>query len=135
MASSERPRTASAVVLTNPFSRMMASRTHGQSASGDNHRGTTPKWGEVRRCDLFAFLDGYFAAFSSMPALWPATSLRPFASASGADLGQSATILGCVSAARTRQRHGKGFGGIRLDEDIERLIGGWLDHNPACLKS
>jgi hypothetical protein len=35
------------------------------------------------------------------------------------------------SSRQSSQRHGKGLGGIRVDEGIERLIGGSLDHNLA----
>src|SRR5262245_37759356 len=36
------------------------------------------------------------------------------------------------SSRQSSQRHGKVLGGIRVDEGIERLIGGRLDHNLAA---
>jgi RTX calcium-binding nonapeptide repeat (4 copies) len=36
------------------------------------------------------------------------------------------------SSRQSSQRHSKVLGGIRVDEGIERLIGGWLDYDLAA---
>src|SRR5262245_41850627 len=52
-------------------------------------------------------------AFHFTP-LWETRHLRPW------------------SSQQSSQRHDKVVGGIRVDEGIERVISGWLDHNLAA---